>query len=105
MRVVVGSRDSELAMRQTRHVVELLQAVHPDVEFVISSSSSLGDRDLSKPLAQLAAANAGLFTKELEVRPRHVALPPPLAYSSLRVLLSRARLACSRAPLTLPCTR
>jgi hypothetical protein len=66
-RVVIGSRDSELAMKQSTLVVGMLRAAHPGVEFEIQSTSSLGDKDLTKPLAQLAAGCPGLFTKELEV--------------------------------------
>jgi porphobilinogen deaminase len=65
---VIGSRESELAMRQSRHVQRLLQDAFPDFTFEIQTSVSSGDKDMSKPLHELASANPGLFTKELEVR-------------------------------------
>jgi hydroxymethylbilane synthase len=66
-RVVIGSRDSALAMIQSRLVQAMLAASHPSVDFEIASTSSLGDKNLLVPLAQLATGTPGLFTKELEV--------------------------------------
>lgn len=63
---VIGSRDSELAMIQARHVRALLCAAHPDNTFEISAHSTSGDRELDSPLAVLAAREPGLFTKDLE---------------------------------------
>nr|XP_054760350.1 porphobilinogen deaminase-like [Lytechinus pictus] len=60
----IGSRKSELAMIQTNHVVELLQKVHPDVEFKIVTMETIGDHIQDKPLASIGESN--LFTKELE---------------------------------------
>lgn len=57
-------------MKQTLHVQALLQAAHPGFTFDIQTSIASGDLELTKPLHELAAANRGLFTKELEVRLR-----------------------------------
>lgn len=56
-------------MWQAREVVRLLK-LHPvnsALNFEIKTESALGDNVLDKPLAQLATAHPGLFTKELEV--------------------------------------
>ena len=65
-RIVIGSRKSELALWQARAVHELLAKKHPELEFEIRTEHSLGDTVQHKHLAPLAAANPGLFTKELE---------------------------------------
>ena len=41
-RFVIGSRESELALIQSRHVCALLRAKFPGLEFVIQTSSSAG---------------------------------------------------------------
>jgi len=64
---VIGSRSSELAMIQTRHVASLLQKKFPKFTFLIESKKAHGDKVLDKPLAVLAGATPGLFTKDLEV--------------------------------------
>lgn len=63
---IIGSRKSELAMWQARAVKALLETAFPTFSFEIRTETSLGDRVLSSPLSSLAAANPGLFTKELE---------------------------------------
>lgn len=64
---VIGSRSSELAMIQSRHVKALMESAFPDCAFEISSKKTHGDKVLDKPLAVLAGATPGLFTKDLEV--------------------------------------
>ena len=64
---VIGSRSSELAMIQTRHVRDLLEKRFPTYTFSIESKLAHGDKVLDKPLAVLAGATPGLFTKDLEV--------------------------------------
>ena len=66
-RVVIGSRKSELAMIQSRHVQALLSSAFPGVEFDIRTSSTLGDEVQNVPLSVVGSANPGLFTKNLEV--------------------------------------
>ena len=57
--VVVGTRGSQLALAQTRQVVERLKELWPDTEFTIRTVSTSGDRGAS-PLER------GIFVKELE---------------------------------------
>ena len=66
-KVVIGSRESNLAMIQSRHIQSLLSASHPDIEFIIETSSSHGDDNQNVPLSVVGASNPGLFTKSLEV--------------------------------------
>ena len=63
----IGSRSSELALIQSRHVQSLLaQHFSDQFQFRIVSTSSAGDDNQSQPLDVLAQQNAGLFTKSLE---------------------------------------
>jgi hydroxymethylbilane synthase len=54
-------------MIQSRHVQSLLSSAFPGVEFVIRTSSTLGDDVQNVPLSVVGSANPGLFTKNLEV--------------------------------------
>ena len=63
--IVVGSRDSALAMWQTNWVVENLQRLNPEYSFRIVSMKTQGDKILDVALAKIG--DKGLFTKELEV--------------------------------------
>ena len=65
--ITIGTRDSELALWQTNHVHSILTKAHPEFEFKIASTSSLGDDVQDKALVDIAKANPGLFTKSLEV--------------------------------------
>eukprot|EP01063_Lacrimia_lanifica_P036598 TRINITY_DN7306_c0_g2_i1.p1 TRINITY_DN7306_c0_g2~~TRINITY_DN7306_c0_g2_i1.p1 ORF type:complete len:332 (+),score=161.76 TRINITY_DN7306_c0_g2_i1:59-1054(+) len=62
--VNVGTRQSPLALVQTHFVVGKLKAALPDVEFVIQSQETKGDKILNVPLAKIG--DKGLFTQELE---------------------------------------
>jgi len=62
--IVVGSRQSELALWQARWVVEQLKKVHPGCVFRIAGMKTKGDHLLDVPLARIGGK--GLFTKELE---------------------------------------
>lgn len=64
-KVIVGSRDSVLAMWQTKFVVDQLMAVTDQYEFEIVSLKTKGDKILDVSLAKIG--DKGLFTKELEV--------------------------------------
>ncbi|CCO06991.1 hydroxymethylbilane synthase [Desulforamulus hydrothermalis] len=64
-KITVGSRDSALALWQTRWVVEQLQQQNPDVTFEIVTMKTKGDKMLDVALAKIG--DKGLFTKELEV--------------------------------------
>lgn len=61
----VGSRQSELALIQTRFVISELKKLHPEIEFEIISMTTMGDRVLDKPLPKIGEKS--LFTKDLEV--------------------------------------
>lgn len=63
--VKVGTRDSILAMWQTRFVVEELKKVTDQYEFEIFSLKTKGDKILDVALAKIG--DKGLFTKELEI--------------------------------------
>jgi hydroxymethylbilane synthase len=61
--IVFGSRSSDLAMTQTRHVAELLRAA-TGCDYRIDSMETVGDKVLERPLA--AIGTKGAFTFELE---------------------------------------
>lgn len=60
----IGTRDSELALWQTRWVEQRLREAFPDHEFSEHSLKTLGDRILNQPLNKIG--DKGLFTKELD---------------------------------------
>jgi len=64
--VVLGTRKSALALRQTGHAVELLQAAWPGLEYEIRPVVTQGDRtqQSGEPLPEIGGK--GLFTSELE---------------------------------------
>lgn len=61
----VGSRKSELALIQTRYVIQCLKEFHPTKEFEIVTMSTKGDKILDKSLPKIGEKS--LFTEELEV--------------------------------------
>ncbi|RGB25936.1 porphobilinogen deaminase [Rhizophagus diaphanus] len=63
--ITIGSRKSQLALIQTKHVQQLLEASFPDHSFPITSMTTIGDQILSKPLFRIGEKS--LFTKELEI--------------------------------------
>lgn len=63
--IIVGTRDSALAMWQTNWVVDNLRKHNPDYSFRILSLKTQGDKILDVALAKIG--DKGLFTKELEV--------------------------------------
>ncbi|MEP7027838.1 MAG: hydroxymethylbilane synthase [Candidatus Eisenbacteria bacterium] len=60
----IGSRGSALALAQSELVKSRLMAAHSGLEVEIIRISTLGDRDLDRPLNQLGGK--GMFTKELD---------------------------------------
>ncbi|CAG9808998.1 unnamed protein product [Chironomus riparius] len=62
--IKVGSRKSELALIQTRHVISLLQKLYPNVKFEIHTMTTMGDRVLGISLPKIGEKS--LFTKDLE---------------------------------------
>jgi len=61
----VGSRKSQLALFQTRHVISELKKLDPSYKFEIIEMSTLGDNVLDKALSKIGEKS--LFTKELEI--------------------------------------
>ncbi|KAK2582309.1 hypothetical protein KPH14_004648 [Odynerus spinipes] len=61
----VGSRKSELALIQTRYVINCLKDIHPKKEFEIVTMNTKGDKILDKSLPKIGEKS--LFTEELEL--------------------------------------
>lgn len=61
----MGTRGSDLALWQARHVIGLLACEHPEIEFRIVEVSTRGDRDRETPLDQ--GGRVGMFVKGLEI--------------------------------------
>jgi hydroxymethylbilane synthase len=64
MKLIFATRPSALARWQTAHVIQLLQAAWPGLEFEERVITTAGDRDLDRPLPEIGGK--GLFTSELE---------------------------------------
>jgi len=64
MNLIFATRPSALARWQTAHVIRLLQAAHPGLEFSEHIITTKGDRVLDRPLPEIGGK--GLFTEELE---------------------------------------
>jgi hydroxymethylbilane synthase len=64
-RIRIATRESQLAMWQTKHVAARLAERHPGLQVEIVGMTTKGDQILDRPLAQVGGK--GLFIKELEV--------------------------------------
>ncbi len=64
MKLRYGTRGSKLALHQTRHVIGLAAAGHPEVEFAEVIIKTLGDKVTGMPLFKVGGQ--GLFIKEIE---------------------------------------
>ena len=64
MKLRIGSRDSLLAVIQSRLVMDALQAAHPDIELELVTMKTIGDKILDRTLDQVGGK--GLFVKELD---------------------------------------
>lgn len=62
--LVVGSRKSELALKQTNLVINIMGKHYPDLKCDLKTMSTTGDKILDKPLPKIGEKS--LFTKELE---------------------------------------
>lgn len=60
----LGTRKSELALVQSRHIQSCLKALGVQCDLV--QIESPGDKNLSQPLYEIETAGPGLFTKHLE---------------------------------------
>ena len=63
--VRIGTRGSELALWQTRHVKARLEELFSGIVIDVETIKTTGDKILDAPLAKIG--DKGLFTKELEV--------------------------------------
>lgn len=64
MRIRIGSRDSQLAIKQTQIVMEGIQKAHPELELELITMKTTGDKILDRRLDQIGGK--GLFVKELD---------------------------------------
>lgn len=64
MKIVIGSRGSKLALRQSEEVKEALEKLDSTLEIEIKVIHTKGDRILDKPLNQIG--DKGLFIHEIE---------------------------------------
>jgi hydroxymethylbilane synthase len=62
--LIVGTRGSELALWQSKHVESRLSALFPAVLIELRVIKTLGDKILDSPLSKIG--DKGLFTKELD---------------------------------------
>jgi len=63
-KIVVGTRNSVLAMAQTNVVVDYIKKTYPDVEITTEGLQTEGDRNQKQALHQMEAKS--LWTLELE---------------------------------------
>ena len=63
-RIVIGTRGSDLALWQSRHVKSALEALNPALVIELKTIKTLGDKVLDSPLSSIG--DKGLFTKELD---------------------------------------
>ena len=62
--LIIGTRQSLLALWQSNHIANLLRKQYPDCQVTLKKIVTKGDRILDVPLAQIGGK--GLFTKEIE---------------------------------------
>lgn len=62
--LIIGTRQSLLALWQSNHIASLLRKQYPDCQVTLKKIVTKGDRILDVPLAQIGGK--GLFTKEIE---------------------------------------
>jgi len=67
MKLILGSRGSDLALTQTHGVRNALVEAFPDLEVVVEVIQTTGDKNLEMDLARPGSLDKGLFTKQLEV--------------------------------------
>ena len=65
MKIVVGSRESQLAVVQSMTVVDFLKSKHPGMDVELLTMKTTGDRILDRTLDKVGGK--GLFVKELDV--------------------------------------
>ena len=68
-KIVIGSRESALAVIQSRMLMDYLAEAHPELETELLTMKTTGDRILDRTLDQVGGK--GLFVKELDLALRH----------------------------------
>lgn len=63
-KMMIGSRDSKLAVMQTQLVMEQIRKCNPEIELELLTFKTTGDRMLTQPLDLIGGK--GLFVKELD---------------------------------------
>ncbi|MGL4344571.1 MAG: hydroxymethylbilane synthase, partial [Cellulosilyticaceae bacterium] len=66
MKIIVGTRGSQLALTQTKWVIAKLQEQHPEVQFEIKMIKTKGD--LIQNVALDKIGDKGVFVKEIEAQ-------------------------------------
>jgi hydroxymethylbilane synthase len=64
MTIRIGTRASQLALAQTKWVIDRLSAKYPDIEVDLIRIKTKGDRIIDRPLSTIGGK--GLFVKEIE---------------------------------------
>lgn len=64
MKVVIGSRDSKLAVVQSQMVIDFLRNAHPSIDVQLATFKTTGDKILDRRLDEIGGK--GLFVKELD---------------------------------------
>jgi len=64
-RIVVATRPSKLSLIQTEIAINWIRRYFPDIEFVIKTFKSTGDKILDKPLYEIGVK--GIFEKEINL--------------------------------------
>ena len=63
-KIIVGSRDSKLAVAQTKLVMDLIEKANPNITLELVTMKTTGDKILNKTLDKIGGK--GLFVKELD---------------------------------------
>ncbi|MCR5627236.1 MAG: hydroxymethylbilane synthase, partial [Lachnospiraceae bacterium] len=63
-KLIVGSRESALAVAQTETVIRYLKINHPEIDVNMVTMKTTGDKILDKRLDEIGGK--GLFVKELD---------------------------------------
>ena len=64
-KIIIATRESQLALWQAEHVKARLMALHPGLEVELLGMTTQGDQIIDSPLSRIGGK--GLFVKELEV--------------------------------------
>jgi hydroxymethylbilane synthase len=64
-KIIIATRESQLALWQAEHVKARLMALHPGLQVELLGMTTQGDQILDSPLSRIGGK--GLFVKELEV--------------------------------------